>query len=86
MTLAQGLARPAMRSLSAALWSLVYNLVGLGLGPLLVGAVSDRLEPAHGPHALRYGVAVAGLAALGAAACFGRGARAVPADLARARG
>jgi predicted MFS family arabinose efflux permease len=55
------------RVLAAALLLLVMNLIGLGLGPTFVGAVSDALRPAHPEHSLQlafyalvpfYGVAV----------------------------
>jgi hypothetical protein len=32
----------------------VLNLIGLGFGPLLVGAVSDALNPVFGQESLRY--------------------------------
>jgi len=50
----QGLAPVRMRALWAAITLLVINLIGLGLGPTLVGAVSDALRPAHGEESLRY--------------------------------
>jgi hypothetical protein len=40
------------------MWSaialLVNNLIGLGLGPALVGGVSTLLKPAYGAESLRY--------------------------------
>ncbi len=39
--IAQGLSTPQMRSLAHALWSMVATLVGMGLGPLAVGMLSD---------------------------------------------
>lgn len=33
------------------------NFVGMGVGPILVGAVSDVLQPTHGVDSLRYGLA-----------------------------
>jgi len=39
--------------LAGALLLLVMNLVGLGLGPTLLGAVSDALKPAHPEHSLQ---------------------------------
>ncbi|WP_395672029.1 spinster family MFS transporter [Phenylobacterium sp.] len=37
----QGLAPPGMRTISASMYMFIINLIGLGLGPLLVGALSD---------------------------------------------
>ena len=33
---------------------LLINLIGLGLGPLAVGALNDRLAPSLGDEAVRY--------------------------------
>ena len=42
-----------MRALSSAILFLVLNLIGLGLGPLLIGMLSDHLAPTFGVHSLR---------------------------------
>lgn len=49
----QDFAPPANRALAFALLSLCANLVGMGLGPVLLGAVSDALQPVHGDQSLR---------------------------------
>ena len=41
--------RPDQRVLSGALLLLVMNLIGMGVGPTLVGALSDSFHAAH-PH------------------------------------
>jgi hypothetical protein len=46
-----------MRAVSAAIKMLFINLIGLGLGPLLVGIISDFLTPRYGDDAL--GIALA---------------------------
>jgi len=43
-----------LRSTWAAITLLVNNMIGLGLGPLAVGAISDALKPAYGAESLRY--------------------------------
>jgi len=43
-----------MRALSSAILFFVLNLVGLGLGPLLIGWTSDLLEPSLGIESIRY--------------------------------
>lgn len=54
------LARPSMRATSSALFAMITSgLVGQGLGPPLVGFLSDRLTPTYGDDALRYALAVA---------------------------
>ena len=50
----QTLVPPAMRAMSIAIIFLFSNLIGLGLGPLAVGALSDALKPWAGEEALRY--------------------------------
>ncbi|MGY1411039.1 MULTISPECIES: MFS transporter [unclassified Luteimonas] len=52
--LSQSLVAPRMRSTVAALLFVLSNLVGYGIGPILVGAISDLLAPALGEHSLRY--------------------------------
>lgn len=46
--LIQGLAPLRMRALWAAVTLLVINLIGLGLGPTLIGVISDQLKPTMG--------------------------------------
>jgi predicted MFS family arabinose efflux permease len=53
VTLVQEVVRPNERVLSGALLLLVMNLVGLGLGPTLLGAVSDWFKPSHPANSLQ---------------------------------
>jgi MFS family permease len=39
----QGVAKPQMRATAVAIYGLITTLIGLGLGPLLIGALSDTL-------------------------------------------
>ncbi|WP_296595286.1 MFS transporter [Phenylobacterium sp.] len=68
VTLVQETVAPNQRVLSGALLLLVMNMIGLGLGPTYVGAVSDAFHAAHPDHSLQmafytltpfYGVAIA---------------------------
>lgn len=52
--LIQGLAPMRLRALWAAITLLVINLIGLGLGPTLVGVISDLLKPSLGSESLRW--------------------------------
>ncbi len=52
--LIQGLAGVRMRAMAAAFALLIINLVGLGLGPLCVGALSDLLSLSFGQEGLRW--------------------------------
>jgi MFS family permease len=57
LAMIQTLAPVNMRAVSAAIKMLFINLIGLGLGPLLVGIISDFLTPRYGDDAL--GIALA---------------------------
>ncbi|KQS03609.1 hypothetical protein ASG11_04545 [Sphingomonas sp. Leaf357] len=68
---ALGLAPARSRATASALMMFVFNIVGLGLGPLCVGLLSDAFAPSLGAGGgLRLGMACGTLAGLGAAACF----------------
>jgi MFS transporter, Spinster family, sphingosine-1-phosphate transporter len=60
----QGLVALRHRAMASALLLFSQNLIGLGLGPLLFGALSDLLKPAYGGESVRYvlyGAATLGL-------------------------
>jgi predicted MFS family arabinose efflux permease len=50
----QTLVPPRMRATATAIMFLVANLIGVGLGPLTVGMLSDALRPLLGEESLRY--------------------------------
>ncbi len=68
VTAVQHLVPPHMRSTASASFLLINNLVGIGLGIYLLGAVSDYLTPRFGEEALRFSLYVGqwfyGLAAI----------------------
>ena len=53
-SLIQSEAPVRQRATWAAITLLINNLIGLGLGPTLVGAISDALKPTYGAESLRY--------------------------------
>ena len=53
-TAVQHLAPPPMRATASASFLLINNLIGLGAGPLLIGALSEGLKASYGVEALRY--------------------------------
>jgi predicted MFS family arabinose efflux permease len=63
LAMVQTLSAVNMRAVSAAVVMLFINLIGLGLGPLLVGVLSDFLTPSHGEDAL--GMALAYFSLIG---------------------
>lgn len=74
MALLQNRAPARYRATASSILLLVLNLVGLGLGPLAVGALSDALTPTRGGDAL--GFALLGLAPVALIACVLQGASA----------
>ena len=54
----QTLIAPRMRAMSIALLLFFANLIGLGLGPLAAGALSDTLKPWVGIESLRYALLI----------------------------
>ncbi|WP_033075534.1 spinster family MFS transporter [Sphingopyxis sp. MWB1] len=54
LALVQNLTAPRSRATAAAVLMLMFNIVGLGLGPLFAGMVSDALKPAYGDDSLRW--------------------------------
>ncbi len=51
---AQGLVPIRARAIAAATLLFFQNLIGLGLGPLFFGMLSDLLQPAYGAESVRY--------------------------------
>ncbi|WP_257548121.1 MFS transporter [Sphingopyxis sp. DBS4] len=56
LALVQNLTPPRARATATAILMLMFNIVGLGFGPLFVGFVSDMLKPDHGIESLRWGL------------------------------
>lgn len=80
----QALAPVGMRSVATSLLLFVQTLIGLGLGPLIVGLMSDQLAPLSGTDALRHGLVIIGLVNVWAAAHYLLGARTLRHDLTKA--
>ena len=53
-TAVQHLVPRPMRSTASASFLLINNLIGLGVGPMLIGAISDLFKERYGTEALRY--------------------------------
>lgn len=47
-----------MRAMASAILLFVLNLIGLGLGPMITGFISDLLTPSYGNNALRYAMSL----------------------------
>ena len=53
-TAVQHLVPRPMRATASASFLLINNLIGLGVGPYLIGAISDSLKVSYGAESLRY--------------------------------
>ena len=85
-SMAQGLVPLRMRARSVAILLLILNIIGLGLGPPVVGKIADLLQPYFGPDALRYAMMTTILTGLIGAYCYWRAAATLKADLAKVSG
>jgi len=78
----QNLLHPRMRATGSALLNMTYGLIGQGLGPLMVGWLSDKLAPDYGSgNGLAYAMAITAAIYLWAAAHYLLAGRHVGADL-----
>jgi MFS family permease len=77
----QRLVPPEMRATVMATIMLLANLIGMGIGPQLVGILSDTLMPTLGVESLRYAMVLASFTAFGASWYLWKVARTVTADL-----
>lgn len=82
----QGLVPPAARAIASASILLMQNLIGLGLGPVLLGYFSDLLKPGYGTDSVRYVLFIAGLVSLIAGLLLWRARQHLPEELDRHAG
>jgi predicted MFS family arabinose efflux permease len=80
----QSLVGPAMRATAAALVLLVINLIGLGVGPVAVGALSDALMRYRGANSLQAALMIVPPLCLWAAYHYHAAARTIGVDLGKA--
>jgi predicted MFS family arabinose efflux permease len=80
-TLVQGLVAPGLRASASAMQLAVTNVVGYGVGPVLVGALNDALAPSLGVDAIRWSLLGAALVGAASAALFWQCARTLREDL-----
>lgn len=82
-TLLQRLVPDTMRATALAAILLLTNFIGMGIGPQLVGTLSDLLAPRYGADSLRYAMLASAFIAPWAAYHFWRAGATVSMDLAR---
>ena len=79
--LVQSLSQVRMRAVAASITMLSVNLIGLGLGPTIIGVLSDMLEPGFGDDSLRFALIVVGSFSVLSAFFFFRAAATVEDDM-----
>jgi predicted MFS family arabinose efflux permease len=81
LAISHTLVPPAMRALTSAILFFVLNLIGLGLGPLTVGVLSDFFSARYGDDGLRYAMLVVGIIGSLGVVMFLLAAKNLPRDL-----
>jgi MFS family permease len=70
-----------MRAVAASVLLFIQTMIGLTLGPAIVGLISDALQPTWGEHSLAYAMALVGVVNVWAAAHYLLAARRYRSDL-----
>ena len=81
LAMIQAMVKLRMRAMASAVLFLILNLIGLGLGPQVVGALSDLLTPHYGQEAVRYSLLIVSLTAVWAGLHYALAARTLADDL-----
>ena len=81
----QGLVVPNLRATASALNLFVVNMIGLGLGPLVIGALNDAFAARWGEGAIRWSMLVAALVGGTSSVVFWQSSRTLREDLQAAR-
>lgn len=81
IAITHSLVPPEMRAFSSAILFFVLNLIGLGLGPLVVGMVSDLLAPSIGTESLRWALVITVPVIILAMVLYFGGAKRIEGDL-----
>jgi MFS family permease len=77
----QNLVPPGMRAVAAAVLIFFVTMLGMGLGPQVVGLLNDWLEPTFGQLAVRWSLVIVLSTSLIGAGLLALGARRLPEDL-----
>jgi MFS family permease len=79
---AQSIATVRMRAVATSVLLFIQTIIGLSIGPFLVGLFSDVLQPTQGTDSLRWSLVTVGLANIWAALHYFLGSRTYREDLA----
>jgi MFS family permease len=86
LAISHTLVHPGMRAFTSAVLFFILNLIGLGLGPLTTGLLSDALAADYGINSLRYAMVIVSLIGTLAIPMFYIASRYLLGDLARGHG
>ncbi|MEE3120276.1 MAG: MFS transporter, partial [Pseudomonadota bacterium] len=75
------LVKPEMRSLASAILLFINNIIGLGLGPLMIGVLSDYFSADYGTRALPYAMVTSARLVIWASRHLWLAARTLRADI-----
>ena len=84
LAMVQALVPLRMRTVASAILLFIINIIGMGLGPQVVGILSDLLTDRFAQESMRYALFIAGFVNLWSAFHLFMGARTLRADLANA--
>ncbi|MFV8817949.1 spinster family MFS transporter [Haliea sp. E17] len=79
----QSLVDASTRATAHAMWTIVGNLVGMGLGPVAAGWLSEYYAPSYGAESIRYALLIVSLAVVPAGLALYMGSRHIVADFDR---
>ncbi len=85
IALSQGLVSPRTRALSVAILLFLLNFVGMGMGPTIIGILSDIFQVEHGTDSLRIAFSIMLIAYLGAGILLMIGGKHVESGLKKAQ-
>lgn len=74
-----------MRAFASAILFFILNLIGLGFGPMVIGLISDFLEPTYQQYSLRWAFTITYLTGVGAMILYYKASQHYTADLAASR-
>ncbi len=74
-----------MRAFASAILFFILNLIGLGFGPMVIGMVSDFLEPTYQEYSLRWAFTITYLTGIGAMILYYKASQHYTADLAASK-
>jgi MFS family permease len=81
LAMVQALVPLRMRTVSSAILLFIINIIGMGLGPQVVGILSDLLSDQYAEESMRYALFIAGFVNIWSAFHFFMGARTLRQDL-----